>query len=109
MKCISLFCRSQVLNQLVRQVVIHSSVNELCVSDEKLIVVVNTWAETHDYTLIVSRLNKNKREIKNKIWLRCDRNDKSDDTVEQTRLHVDSRLIECFFKAIAREFYSTWI
>jgi len=37
-----------------------SSIDELYVSDEKLIVVVNTWAETHDYTLIISRSNKNK-------------------------------------------------
>ncbi len=107
MKCISLFCCPRVLNQLVRQVVIQPSVSELCVSDEKLIAAVNTWAEAHDYALIVSRSNKNKREIKNKIWLRCDKNGKPGDTAEQTRLHAGSRLIECFFKAIARELYST--
>jgi len=37
------------------------------VSDEKLIAAVNTWAEADDYALIVSRSNKNKRGIKDKI------------------------------------------
>ncbi len=42
-------------------------VSELYVSDEKLIVAANTWAEAHDYALIVNRSIKNKRGIKNKI------------------------------------------
>jgi len=40
---------------------------KLCVSDEKLIAAADTWAETHDYALIVSRSSKNKRGIKDKI------------------------------------------
>jgi len=84
-------------------------VGELYVSDEKLIAVANTWAGTHGYTLIVSRSNKNKRGIKDKIWLRCDRDDKSGGTGGQKRLHVGSSLIECPFKAIARGLYPTRI
>jgi hypothetical protein len=76
--------------------------SELYVSHEKLIVVVNTWAEAHDYALNIKRSNINKRRIKNKIWLKCDRDDKCTSSVEQKRLDVDSRLIECFFKAIAK-------
>ncbi len=82
-------------------------VGELYVSDEKLIAAVNTWAGTHDYALIVSRSNKNKRGIKDRIWLRCDRGGKPGGTDGQKRLHARSRLIECPFKAIARELYST--
>ncbi len=52
-----------------------SSVDELYVGDEKLIAAVNTWTGVYDYALIVSRSNKNKRGIKDKIWLRCDRDD----------------------------------
>jgi len=77
-------------------------VGELYVSDEKLIAIANTWAETHGYTLIVSRSNKNKREIDDKIWLKCDRGDKCTSPVGQKRLHVGSRLLECFFKAITK-------
>jgi hypothetical protein len=75
---------------------------ELYVSHEQLIVVVNTWAGAHDYALNIKRSSKNKREIKDKIWLKCDRGDKSTSPVEQKRLHVDLRLIECSFKAIAK-------
>ena len=42
-------------------------VGELYVSDEKLIAAANTWAGAHGYALIVSRSNKNKRGIKDKI------------------------------------------
>jgi len=42
-------------------------IGELCVSDEKLIAAANTWAGAHGYALIVSRSNKNKRGIKDKI------------------------------------------
>ena len=79
-----------------------SSVSELYVNHEKLFVVVNTWAEAHAYALNIKRSSKNKREIKDKIWLKCDEDDKNSSSVEQKRLHVDSRLIECSFKAIAK-------
>ncbi len=42
-------------------------VGELYVSDKKLIAAANTWAGAHDYALIISRSNKNKRGIKDKI------------------------------------------
>ena len=79
-----------------------SSVSELYVNHEKLFVVANTWAEAHAYALNIKRSSKNKREIKDKIWLKCDEDDKNSSSVEQKRLHVDSRLIECSFKAIAK-------
>ncbi len=82
-------------------------VGELCVSDEKLIAAANTWAGARGYALIVSRSNKNKRGIKDKIWLRCDRGGKPGGTAGQKRLHAGSRLIECPFKAIARGLYPT--
>ncbi len=75
---------------------------ELYVSHEELIVAANTWAEAHGYALNIKRSNINKRRIKDKIWLKCDRGGKCTSSVEQKRLHVDSRLIECLFKAIAK-------
>ncbi len=77
-------------------------VGELYVSDEKLIVATNTWAEAHGYALVVSRSKKNKRGIKDKIWLRCDRGGKPGGTGGQKRLHAGSRLNECLFKAIGK-------
>ncbi len=78
------------------------SVGELYVSHEELIAAANTWAEAHDYALNIKRSSKNKRRIKDKIWLKCDRDDKNTSSVDQKKLHVDSRLIECLFKAIAK-------
>ncbi len=79
-----------------------SSMSELYVSHEKLIIIINTWAKAHDYTLNIKRLSKNKWEIKNKIWLKCDKDDKCMSSVKQKRLHVDLRLMKCLFKAIAK-------
>jgi hypothetical protein len=78
------------------------SVGELYVSHEELIVAANTWAGAHDYALNIKRSSKNKRGIKDKIWLKCDRGGKCTSPVGQKRLHAGSRLIECPFKAIAK-------
>lgn len=52
------------------------SVGELYVSHEKLILAANTWAGAHGYALNIKRSNTNKRGIKDKIWLKCDRGGK---------------------------------
>jgi len=77
-------------------------VGELYVSHEELIVAANTWAGAHGYALNIKRSNINKRGIKDKIWLKCDRGGKCTSPVGQKRLHAGSRLIECPFKAIAK-------
>jgi len=77
-------------------------VGELYVNHEELIAAANTWAGAHAYALNIKRSSKNKRRIKDKIWLKCDRGGKNSSPVEQKRLHVGSRLIECSFKAIAK-------
>ena len=81
------------------------SMSELYVSHKKLIIIINTWAEAHDYALNIKRSNINKRKIKNKIWLKCDKDDKCMSSVKQKRLHIDSKLIECLFKTITKWLY----
>jgi len=76
-------------------------VGELYVNHEELIAA-NTWAGAHAYALNIKRSSKNKRGIKDKIWLKCDRGGKNSSPVGQKRLHAGSRLIECSFKAIAK-------
>ncbi len=77
-------------------------VSELYVSHEELIVAANIWAGAHDYALNIKRSSKNKRGIKDKIWLKGDRGGKSTSPVGQKRLHADSRVIEFKLKLIAR-------
>ncbi len=67
-------------------------VGELYVNHEELIAVANTWAEAHGYALLnIKRSSKNKRGIKDKIWLKCDRDGKNTSSVGQKRLHAGSR------------------
>jgi hypothetical protein len=77
-------------------------VGELYVNHEELIAAANTWAGAHGYALNVKRSKVNKRGIKDKIWLKCDRGGINASPVGQKRLHAGSRLIECPFKAIAK-------
>ena len=77
-------------------------VGELYVDHEELFAAANTWAGAHAYALNIKRSSKNKRGIKDKIWLKCDGGGKNSSPAEQKRLHVGSRLIECSFKAIAK-------
>jgi len=66
-------------------------VGELYVSHEELIVAANTWAEAHGYALNIKRSSKNKRGIKNKIWLARVLSGKRDYTPVQGLSNVPSK------------------
>jgi len=77
-------------------------VGELYVNHEELIAAANTWAGAHGYALNIKRSSKNKRGIKDKIWLKRDRGGKSTSPVGRKRLHAGSRLIEFKLEFVAR-------
>jgi hypothetical protein len=67
-----------------------------------LIKFVNTHVDSQDYAMIIARFKISKKDIKGKIFLRCDREEKFLSSLDRKRQHTDTRLIQCFFSIIAK-------
>ncbi len=74
-------------------------VEEFYANHQKLITAINEFAGPHGYDVILRRSKVSKKGILRKIVLKCDRGGKSGNIVGQKRLHIDSKLDECFFDA----------
>jgi hypothetical protein len=61
---------------------------------KELIRSVNEHAELEDYTVVIFRIKKFKLRVRRKTWIKCDREEKSDESKERERRHFSSRLIE---------------
>jgi uncharacterized protein YjbI with pentapeptide repeats len=60
-----------------------------------LIAFINSHVDLENYAIVIARFKCSKKSIKNKIILRCDREDKSLDFLSKKRRHSDTRLIQC--------------
>ncbi len=67
-----------------------------------LIRFVNTHADFQNYAIVIARFKISKKDIKHKIFLRCDREEKSLDSLDRKRRHTNTRLIQCLFSIIAK-------
>jgi hypothetical protein len=67
-----------------------------------LIKFVNTHADSQNYAIVIARFKISKKSIKRKVFLRCDREEKSFDSLDRKRQHTDTRLIQCSFSIIAK-------
>ena len=61
---------------------------------------MNRYAKNQDYAIDKKRSKQNKHDVVRKIWIKCDKNDKSIYKDHEHRLHIDSRLIDCSFECI---------
>jgi hypothetical protein len=70
---------------------------------EALILTINQHVESEDYAVVKQRFKKSlKTDQVVKIYLRCDREEKSNDKLhEQKRKHSFTRLVNCFFFCFA--------
>jgi hypothetical protein len=67
-----------------------------------LIKFVNTHVDFQNYAIVIARFKISKKNIKRKIFLRCDREEKFLDSLSRKRRHTDTRLIQCSFSIIAK-------
>jgi hypothetical protein len=67
-----------------------------------LIKFVNTHVDFQNYAIVITRFKISKKNIKRKIFLRCDREEKFLDSLNRKRRHTDTRLIQCSFSIIAK-------
>jgi hypothetical protein len=76
-----------------------SLIDAMYLSLEELILTVNHHVESEDYAVVKQRFKKSlKTNQVVKIYLRCDREDKSNDkSHEQKRKHSATRLVNCLF------------
>jgi hypothetical protein len=74
-----------------------SSEGSVFSSLKDLIIFINTHADFEDYAMIIARFKCSKKRIKNKAVSRCDRDDKSLESLSRNRRHSDTRLIQCSF------------
>jgi biopolymer transport protein ExbB/TolQ len=79
-----------------------SSEESVFSSLKDLIIFINTHADFEDYAMIIARFKCSKKKIKNKTVLRCDRDDKSLESLSRNRRHSDTRLIQCSFFIVAK-------
>jgi hypothetical protein len=70
---------------------------QLYESLKALIRAVNIHAGSQEYVVVLTRIKCFKKDVKRKIFLRCDRDEKSFDVADKRCVHESSRLIECFF------------
>ena len=69
---------------------------------EALVLAVNNHADSKKYAIVIARSKINKKSLKRKIWLRCDREDKLRESKDMKRVHEITKLQKCSFKAIAK-------
>ncbi len=76
-----------------------SFIDAMYLSLEELILTVNHHVEFEDYAVVKQRFKKSfKTDEVMKIYLRCDREEKSNDkSHEKKRKHSFTRLVNCFF------------
>jgi hypothetical protein len=67
-----------------------------------LIKFVNTHVDSQNYAMIIARFKISKKDIKRKIFLRCDREEKFLSSLDRKRRHTNTRLIQCSFSIIAK-------
>ena len=70
--------------------------------------VVNEHADSQNYAVVIARTKAFKTEVRRKIWMRCDREDKHRELENQIRIHESSRLIECSFNVVAKRVKDEW-
>jgi hypothetical protein len=69
---------------------------------KNFIKFVNTHVDSQNYAMIIARFKISKKDIKRKIFLRCDREEKFLSSLDRKRRHTDTRLIQCSFNIIAK-------
>ncbi len=69
---------------------------------KNLIKFLNTHADFQNYAMIIARFKISKKDIKRKIFLRCDREEKFLSSLDRKRRHTNTRLIQCSFNIIAK-------
>ncbi len=76
-----------------------SLIDTMYFSLEELILTMNHHVESEDYAIVKQRFKKSlKTDRVVKIYLRCDREEKSNDkSHEKKRKHSFTRLVNCFF------------
>jgi hemerythrin-like domain-containing protein len=76
-----------------------SLIDAMYLSLEAFILTINQHVESEDYAVVKQRFKKNlKTDQVVKIYLRCDREEKSNDkSHEQKRKHSFTRLVNCLF------------
>ena len=71
-------------------------------SDTLLISLIQEHALKEGYAVVTRRSNRDKRGIKDKIWLRCTRGLKIREPIGQKRKHETSRTNDCPFECIIK-------
>ncbi len=80
-----------------------SFIDAMYLSLEELILTINHHVECEDYAVVKQRFKKSlKTNLIVKIYLRCDREEKSNEkSHEKKRKHSFTRLVNCFFSCFA--------
>ncbi len=69
---------------------------------KNLIKFVNTHADSQNYAIVIARFKISKIDIKRKVFLRCDREEKFLNSLDRKRQHTDTWLIQCSYNIIAK-------
>ncbi len=69
---------------------------------KNLIRRVNEYVAFEDYVVMLPRIKKFKLDVKRKVWIICDRNDRLKNAKDKKRRHIISRCIKCLFFLIAK-------
>jgi hypothetical protein len=69
---------------------------------KNLIKFVNTHVDSQNYAIVIARFKISKKDIKRKIFLRCDREERFLDSLDRKRRNTNLRLIQCSFNIIAK-------
>ncbi len=83
-----------------------SSSNEQSFESLKnLIQRVNEHVVFEDYAVMLLRIKKFKLEMKRKVWIICDRNDRLRNAKDEERRHIINRCIKCSFFLVTKRMH----
>ncbi len=74
-----------------------SSNEQIFESLKNLMLRVNEHAVSKDYAVMLLRTKKFKLEVKRKVWIICDRDERLREARDEKRRHTINRCIECLF------------
>ncbi len=80
---------------------------------KNLMLRVNEHVASKDYAVILLRTKKFKLEVKRKVWIICDRDERLRESRKEEKRHIINRCIECLFSLTAKRMNdnddSSWV
>ena len=83
--------------ELIERSMFSSSLKEMYNFEHEMQKVLNDFSKQHDYSIIKENTERDRRNLKNKIYFRCTREGEIENTNTDKR-EIVSKRIKCLFK-----------